>query len=167
MNEKTNPKKPNAFVVLLRKFATQIAQLPAPVKGRFGKQMVAAFAICLMTIIFIAHFKSWEYSLGFLIALYVAYIGFDVVWKYSEGRVVCKRMKCVKAMTLPKVERLIVMMKELVSDESAEPPSVREYYIPISNKQKRLFTEGAICDIYYNESSPGEILAWEVVDYEQ
>lgn len=142
----------------------QILLLPQAIQKRFVKQIGASFLIVILTIILLVYFKEWGYCFGFIIALYIAFLGFNIVWNYQSGKIVCKPMICVKAITVPGVERIYVIMKETEPEEGNQKV-IHEYYIPVSAKDKKIFTTNTVINICYNTNSPLEVLAWEVIDY--
>lgn len=61
-------------------FMQQLSLVPQVVMQRFLGQIGAALVIVLLTIFLLFYFRTWQFCIGFLIALYIAYLAMDVVW---------------------------------------------------------------------------------------
>lgn len=78
-------------------FGECIRELPEALKMRFLKQMAGSICIVLLTVFFAFTTKSWECVIGLLFALYIAYIGMDIIWKYNANIIVRKTVRCISA----------------------------------------------------------------------
>lgn len=144
-------------------FSQQLASLPQVVQQRFMKQMAASLVILLLTLILAAYFRSWEYSVGLLISLYFAYMGFDIVWSHSSGKLVCKRVLCVKASkVLGSSEQLQTIMRDVDAEVGAED-SMYHFSISTSKTNAAMITEGTLLDVYYRVDRPAELIAWNII----
>lgn len=141
-------------------FFQQAASLPAPLLKRFMKQIAGSLLMAVMTIVVMLFTKDWEYCWGFLFSLYIAYLGVSLVWKYREGKILCQSMACIKATRLTK-QRMFLILREMNPSPGATK-TTHEFYIPASGKDLNLLTQNTIMDVYYDPSSPIEIIAWEI-----
>lgn len=149
---------PNTFRQLL-------LSSPVPLQRRFFKQLLASIAIALITIIFMICLRFWGCCVGLLIGLYVAYLGFDVIWGYADGKIICRKMVCIKAhRPLLKRERLVLIMR-LAEGEPEDGEPIKKFYLPASKQEIALITLNTVMQIYYRPTNQLEIVAWEIVDY--
>lgn len=142
-------------------FFQQILALPQALQKRFMMQMGASIVVLFLTILSLVFFKQWGYCVGLLIALYLAYIGLDLVWGYYGGKIQCYRMVCIKATKITK-EHMRLVMKELDTDLDDEQ-ATHKYELPVAKKDSALITEHTIMNIYIRLSEPTRIQAWEII----
>ena len=143
-------------------FMQQLSFLPQVVMQRFLGQIGAALVIVLLTIFLLFYFRTWQFCIGFLIALYIAYLAMDVVWSYNKGAIECRRMVCIKAQHLIRKNRVFVIMRDEGSTESTKNKTML-FYIATSKKNAALITPQTVMDIYYRPDNPLEVTAWEIV----
>lgn len=145
-------------------FRECIQELPQALKIRFLKQMAGSIGILFLSVFFGYMTKSWECVVGLLFALYIAYIGMDIVWKYNANIIVRKTVRCISATKiLGNKEQLYVVMRNLERKDATEP-EIYKFYFPVSKKESGLFVPDVVLHIYINQKNPSEIIAWEMID---
>lgn len=137
---------------------------PSVLQQRFLKHQLTALAVAALTIILMIYFKTLTYCVGFLIALYVAYLGLSIIWDYGEEKIVSRRMVCIKAQRRLNQERMCLILR-LADGEPQDGEPVRKFYISAPKKEISLLTPNTVMEIYFRKDRPTELLAWEIVDY--
>lgn len=145
-------------------FTKMITDLPAILQARFVKHIMVALLMIAVTVFLIIYFNSWSYCIGLLIAVYIAYLGFDTVWAYQSGKLICKTMICIKANKLLKQDRLYAIMRETGSELPPEKIT-HQFYISGSKRDLELITPNTVLNVYYRPKNTLEITAWEIIDY--
>lgn len=143
-------------------FLQQLSLLPEAMMRRFFGQFIAVLLIVALTVFLMIHFKTWRYCIGFLIALYIAYLAMDMVWGYQKGKIECRRMVCIKSQYIPVKERLFIIMRDEGSTESTKE-NTRQFYLSTTRKNAALITPQTVLDVYFRPDNPLEITAWEIV----
>ena len=143
-------------------FMQQLFLLPEVMIRRFFGQIAAAALIVVFTVFLLIHFKVWQYCIGLLIALYLAYMAMDMVWNYNKGKIECKRMICIKSQHFIRKSRVFVIMQDVDAKENTRD-NTRQFYIATSKKNAALITPHTIMDIYFRPDNPLEVIAWEIV----
>ena len=145
-------------------FSQQLHEMPAILQSKFVKYVLVAFGLVILSVAMVFYFKSWTYSAGLLGSLFVLYLGMDLVWSFHSGKLICKKMICIKVTKIPKQERLIVYMKDL--DPTVSPKeAIHQFYAIGAKRELKMFETNTVMNIYYRPSNPLEISAWEVIDY--
>lgn len=137
---------------------------PPVLQRKFLKHQLTALAVAALTIILLVYFNTWAYCVGFLIALYVAYLGLTIIWDYGEEKIVSRRMVCIKAQRLLNQERMYLILR-MVDGEPQDEEQVKKFYISAAKKELSLLTPNTVMEIYFRKDRPTELLAWEIVDY--
>ena len=84
----------------------------------------------------------------------------SLVWDWTENKIICQSMICVKA-TKKHGERIYLIMREAdASQDSVE--AIHKFHIPGTKQDLALITAGTIMTIYYNPRNLGELVAWEI-----
>lgn len=143
-------------------FRQMFAALPKPLMERCIGQFFAALLVTVLSVVFMLYFKTFQFCIGFLIALYLAYIAMSIMWKCTEGKIECCRMVCIKAQRKLRVGRVSVIMKDEKADEFTNE-NTRKYDIVTSGKKAALITAQTVMDLYINPDNPTEVIAWEIV----
>ena len=108
--------------------------------------------------------NSWGYAIGFLFAAYIAWMGRDMVNKWCNGKIISKRVMCLRVQKMPLMKnKLVVMLKDLDASIDKED-SVKNYYIPTSGKEAAMFAERIVLNIYLEGNNSTELLAWQAID---
>ncbi len=145
-------------------FSKVFYALPVPLKNRVLQLILSSVAIAFATIIFIIVSKSWECILGFLFAVYIAYIGMSIVWKYEEGKILCKTVRCLSVTkVLGSKERLYIAVRTTGNDSRTEP-EIMKFYLRVSKKDSALLKPDVILHIYMDRRNQAELIAWELID---
>lgn len=142
-------------------FFQQLRELPSVLFKRFMKQMAGSVTLALLTIILLVTTKEWEYCWGFLFSLYLAHLGFSLVWSHAEQKIICKPMVCIKATRLSK-QRMYLILRELDAPMMAENVT-HQFYIPASEKDLSLISTNTILNVFYDPRSPVEMIGWEII----
>ena len=121
-------------------------------KQYFGAALVALFAILSMIIM-----QSWEFAIGFLLSAYVVWLGSNMIRKWQQGKIACKRTMCLTK------NKLIVVLKDLDA-AAGDEKGVYNFYVPTSNKAAAQFSEKIVLHIYIETENAVELLAWQAVD---
>jgi len=167
--KKADPSQKDNNATELR-FSEMLHLLPPALNKCYLKNMGTAFLMCAITVFMMLYFKSWAYSIGLLISVYIVYLGLDIVWAYHSGKLICKPMVCIKASKLHKQERLFVIMREVNSEKPdandfPTKQNTHEFYVSGNKKDLGLITPGTILNVYYRPRKLLEMTAWEIVDY--
>lgn len=145
-------------------FDEERTQVPPALQRRVVKQYGGAALIACVTILCMVVLDSWGYAIGFLFAAYIGWMGRDIISKWYSGKIVAKRVMCLKVQKIPLMKnKLIVMLKDLRT-EAGEEASVKSYYIPTSSKDAAQFAERVIMNIYLENENSTELLAWQAID---
>ncbi len=135
-------------------------KLPQPIQVRLLKQLFGVFLISLVTIICIAVFRAWEYSIGFLLAGYIDWIGINLLQRLMQGKIVCKPMVCIKAKkTLLNKDKIMVVLREQEA-EPGDEKAIHKYCLSALDKTAALISEHTILNVYYDIDDPENLVAW-------
>lgn len=137
---------------------------PLPLQKRFLKHMLASAAIAVITVVLMIYFRSWGYCIGMILGLYVAYVGFDVIWAYHDGKIISRKMVCIKAQRMPNRERVYLVMR-LAEGEPEDDEPIKKFYLAATKQEIAMITPNTVMQIYYRPNNYLEIVAWEIVDY--
>lgn len=153
--KQSDRKEKDSFLMLYEK-------LPAVMQKRFIKQMGIGIVLAAFMTLIIIKLKHPTYILGYLAVLYVVYTGFDLVWKYHDGKIICKKMVCITANASIKKDRIDAMFQEL--DETTAPENAtHRFKFGVSKQDIRMISEGTVMNIYYRPDVPLSVIAWEIV----
>ena len=89
----------------------------------------------------------------------------DIVWSYYDGKLICQRMICVKANKHIVFRDCIEVLCQETDESKPMEARMHQFYVSGSKKNKVIFTEGTVLDIYYKPSTPADITAWTVLGY--
>lgn len=145
-------------------FMQYFLNLPLALQKRVVKQFVSCILIVFLTVLCLLIYKHRGYCIGFLIALYLAYLGCDLIWSYYSGKIQCHRMVCIKASRALGQEHVDLVMRELEEGVDAEQ-AIHKFYLPVSKKDAKMITENTVMHIYLRADQPARIQAWEIIDY--
>lgn len=154
--EKIQPNEPS--------FVQQLLELPQALQKRFIKQMVTSILVFFIAILCMVFFKQWVYCIGLLIALYLAYVGCDLVWGFYSGKILCYRMVCIKASKKLFQDGMDIIMREIGETIDVER-AVHKFYLPVTKRDAGLISENTIMNIYIRPENPTQVQAWEIIDY--
>lgn len=144
-------------------FSVLLNDAPAILQRRFLKHCAVTLLICLFTILMAFYFHSWGYCIGFIIALYIGYLGCDLIYSFHSGKLICKTMVCIKVNRKGK-ERIDIIARELEIEEPAKN-TTHQFYVSGAKKELEMLTLNTVIAAYYRPNSPAELVAWEVLDY--
>lgn len=136
--------------------------LPLALQKRFLKQMFGAVCVAALTVVLLFYYKRWEISFGFLLALFIIWMGFDTNWRYQRGDIVCKQMICIKATRILKQDRIYAVLQELNYEGNPEN-ATHHYYIPTSKKEAALIDSHVILNCYVAKNNTAELITWEII----
>ena len=147
-------------------FREALALLPrvlmTEVVKRIGTALLVAFATLLMVIIS----KDWMYAAGFVLALLVGYLGLDIIWKFSKGKILVARMlvcKSTRAIRYRNKYHVILRDATIEDVSGVNVDDTFRYDIVVSPRDNGNITSGTILDIYIAENAPNSILAYEIL----
>lgn len=128
---------------------------------RFGS---AALMVALITIMALLA-KDWHYCLGYIVALFAAYSGMDIIWKYGEGKIHAVRMVLCKAyrQVLRKNQIVIILRDASVSNLTTQEFETYKYSIEVPAREQPMLTPGTVLNVYICETAPNNILAYEIL----
>lgn len=146
-------------------FREVFSLMPHPLTSLVVKQMAFAVCILLLSVVMLITSKQWFFCSGVLIALLFSYMGLNVVWKYADNKIFCQRMVICKAKAVGKQRFYLLLRDAQYTKEQllTEDIPVMKSYLTVSGKDKGSMTEGTIMDVYAYESSPYNIMAWEII----
>ena len=143
-------------------FALLPRVLMIEVLKRIGIAILAAFATLLMTIIS----KDWMYCAGFFLAALAAYLGLDIVWKFSCNKVMVARMLiCKSTRSIRQRNKFHVILRDATIEDVAgvNVDDTIRYDIVVAHRDSGNMTVGTILDIYFAENAPNTVLAYEIL----
>lgn len=145
----------------MKDFIQKVLSLPKVLQMRFFKQIGASLMIMAMTIVMMVYFRTWQYCIGFLFALYVAYNGFLIVWDLSDEKIVCRRMRIIKCgnVVLNK-ERRSIVAKEIDTEEE----TLHSFQLSVNKNNSDLLDSNVILSVYFRPDRPNEVIEWEIID---
>lgn len=145
-------------------FALNPAALPPALRQRVLKQYFGAALVALFAILSMIIMQSWEFAIGFLISVYLVWLGSNMIRKWQQGKIVCKRVMCLKAQKIPLMKnKLIVVLKDLDA-AAGDEKGVYNFYVPTSSRAAAQFSEKIVLHIYIEAENPVELLAWQAID---
>lgn len=142
-------------------FIQQLRALPPVLFKRFMKQLAGSIALAIFTVVLLVTTKELEYCWGFLFSIYLAYLGFSLVWDHAEEKIVCKPMVCIKTTRLSK-QRMYLILRDLDAPMTAKN-AIHQFYVPASKMDLNLITPNTILNVYYDPRSPIEMTGWEII----
>lgn len=156
-NDNRQPEKEQQLTFLQKVF-----QLSVALKKKFLAYMAVCILVAAIAVSMMIVFKDLRFSIGFLIALYIAYMGMDIVWSAYGGKIIQQQMVCLKTTKHPILNCLEVIFQEIGTEKTAEE-SIHSFYIPNTKKNKLMFTQSTVMDIFYRPDTPSEITAWAIL----
>ena len=156
--KKTRQSKPS--------FWEALQQLPRVLLLEVLKRVGTFFVTLLLTIFMLCIEQDWMYCIGFVISLCVLYLSLDIVIKYRNGQIYVARMivsKTQKNWRRKSRIRTILRSANIKDVTSQEIVETYQYDLPVTLRNKGMITPGTVLDIYFYESSPHTILAYEVL----
>lgn len=139
--------------------------MPESLLKRLLQYIGAGAIIIVFSIFLMIFFRTWQYCLGFLIALYIIYLGLDIAWGFYDGKIICSKMVCIKATVLPGKKRLFIIMRDL-NAKDVDINNTHKFYIASSKKNISLITPQTIMEVYYRPDNPMEMVAWNILGSE-
>lgn len=145
-------------------FAQMIQMLPGPLMQKVIKLIGAAAAFVLLVVILVITTKLPQAAWGVFFGVFLMYQALSLVWKYFEGKIICKSMVCIKATKIGK-ERMHLILREMETDTFGAS-KIHKFYLAGSKNAQAMITQNTIMDIYYDPRQAtqiaGEIVAWEI-----
>lgn len=145
-------------------FGEQLNLMPAILQKRFFKQIGICVLLSLVCIVFMIYLQNSGISIGFLIVLYLAYTAFSIVWRYNDGKIICKKMAVLKANNLLKQERVLVSLREL-DEGGGKTGEVFRLFLNGNKHDLAMISSNVILDVYMDPRNPTEVIAWEITDF--
>ena len=144
-------------------FVTQLFSLPEPLLMRCLRHFAMGAAILILTAIMLLSEKQWEYGIGFLLALYIAYPGFAFVGQYYSRKITEHTMLCTMATKITPSQLSVIMLDK----NNPEPieDNLHKFRVGVTRKNIKLFKEDVVFHIFIHEDRPHEIIAWEAIGY--
>lgn len=144
-------------------FRATMAQMPyALIRlaiSRFAASATLAIAITIMWVLT----KDWHYSIGYIISLFAAYVGMDIIWKYGDNRIQQQRMVICKVTRGLKNQVHLILRDASTTDLLNEEVAPKTYTIQMSKKDQTMVCPGTVMNIFISETSPNTILAYEIL----
>ena len=143
------------------------SDLPTVLQKRILKQLFSCAVIVVLSLFLTIYFKSWTFIFGFVISLYLAHEGFDILYRYHDRSLIGKTMIVLKAAPpLGKQNHTLVCLREIDVGGSkfGDTYSLRLYG---KREDQQLITANTILNIFLNPSNPADVIAWEIVDIAQ
>lgn len=144
--------------------AYQMVQLPAPLQSRVMQFFVGSAAFTLVIVILMIAGRNLRFAPALLFSLYIAYLGIEIVIRYHDGKIICKRMVCISATQVLKSQKIILIMREM-DDQATVGSGVHKFLISCNKNELQMLKENIIMNIFFQPSNAMEVTAWEIVDY--
>lgn len=146
-------------------FRQTLAMLPRVLMAEVIKRFGAALLVLLLTVTMLLLSKDVMYSVGFILVLVLAYLGLDIVWKYSDNKILVARMIVCKATrSIRHRDRYHVILRDAsIQDLVGQDYETFKYDLTVAVRDRETLSSGTILDIYISESAPHAILAYEVL----
>ena len=138
--------------------------VPPALQRRVMKQYGGAAIVAVFTIICMVMLQSWGYMIGFLFSGYLAWIGKDMVRRWYNGEIICRKVVCLKVQKVPLMKNKLIVVLRDIDAEIGDENAIRNYYVPTSSKEAAQFSERVIMNIYVEAGRHSELLAWQIVD---
>lgn len=145
-------------------FLQLLNSAPNIIRKKVIKQMMGSLLLTLICIGAYIYTLRWETMVGLLFAIYVAYGGANIIWRYAEGKIVSETSTCIKVSKTLKNNRICVLLKKGNEDQTDDNSSVPKYYLSGTKTDLDFVTVGTVLQIYYDYNKPFELVAWEIVD---
>ena len=149
------PSKLNLLTVL----SVMPTVLRRVVLSRFAVSVVTVATVCMM----IALTKDWNYSIAILLALFAAYLGFDILWKYAEGKIFVARMVVCKTSKPWRRRFHLTLRPAAIENIKTEEFETYQFTVSPSRREIGNITAGTLMDIYFTEDAPNNILAYMIL----
>lgn len=138
--------------------------LPAVLQKEVLKRIGGAAILLISTVIVLITTKEWLNCFGFLFALFLAYLGIDIIQKFKNGKIMVARMVVSKARKWRKSGRIHVILRDAsITDITTQEVQTYSCQISASLKDRFYITSGTVLNIYVSESSPNAVLAYEIL----
>ena len=144
-------------------FQETVASLPHPLMTQVLKRFSTAATTALVVTIAWIMLKDWHYAIGYAIALFAAYVGMDIIWKYGDGKILQSRMVICKATKGLKNQVHIILRDAAATDLLKADIETYSFSLEIPARKRSMISPGTVMDIYISESSPNTILAYEIL----
>lgn len=140
-----------------------MAQMPYPLIrlaiSRFAASATLAIAITIMWVLT----KDRHYSIGYIISLFAAYVGMDIIWKYGDNRIQQQRMVISKVTRCLKNQVHLILRDAATTDLLNEEVAPKSYTIQMPKKDQTMVCPGTVMNIFISDTSPNTILAYEIL----
>ena len=142
-----------------------ITMLPRVLMVEVLKRLAAAILVFILSIVMVAVSHDWMYCVGFLIAVLAAYLAFDIIWNFRDGKIQAYKMVVCKA-SLSKRHRdkvHVTLRQAEVKDLIGTDYETYKFDISASNRDRENITTDTLLNIYISETAPHSILAYEIL----
>lgn len=145
-------------------FFQELLRIPDALKEKVLTYIIITVLIALFCVILMVVSGNLKCAVILLLALYTAYSGLDIVWAYSSGKLIQKKMVCFKQAKHPFLNCLEVICQE-ADEKIMSEETIHKFYIQNSRKNKHLFSPNTVLNIFYRTDNQTEIVAWKIVGY--
>lgn len=144
-------------------FLETALNLPAPLFRRFQKQCAAGLLMAIVSVVLIIVTKELQYFWGFAFTIYLLYLAASLVWKFSEGKIVCKIMVCIKGTRISKERLFLILRERIETAQGIAQGEIHKIYLPAAKCDVKLISEKTVMSVYLDPRYPNEIIAWEII----
>lgn len=138
--------------------------LPSVLQRLVIERLAGALLCVVLMIAMVALSGDWGYSVIALIGLLLAYMGFDILWKYAEGKIFAARMVVCKAnRRFLKKGLKLTMRPAIVENVRTEEFETYEFTVSPAMRDAGDITAGTVMEIYITEDAPTNILAYMIM----
>lgn len=141
--------------------AAAMLELPGPLATKFQKYIWTAVAFFVLIIVMLFVGKSVTYLWGMIFPVYFAYLALSLVWGWAEGKILCRKMRCIKSQRRLREQLFLIMQTQ--DAPKGQEEEIFKFHIPVAKKEAELFTENTLLKVYYDPAQTGEMIAWEII----
>ena len=141
----------------------QNTAFPIALNQRVWKHYGGAAIIAFLSIICAIVFESAGYLVGLLGAAYLVWTGVRIRRRWFNGKIVCQKMECVSAKSLPLSNGWTIIVLRIVDALEDDESAVKTFHISSNKKDVRVLERGILLNAYWDIESPKELLCWHIL----
>lgn len=147
-------------------FRQAFTTLPRSLQLVFFQRMAYCLLAAMATLLTVCISKDPVYCVGFLISLFSAYLGMDIIWKYAGGKLYTAKMVVCKAQRewrKSSNQYNVILRDASIENPAKEDSETAKFRLTVTRSDAGNITEGTVLQIYFFENAPRNVLAYDIL----
>ena len=144
-------------------FVEWLNEMPSVLSKIVLKRIGLALVMLIITTISLFFTKDATYIMGYVITLLALCSGISPVWQFGNGKIMVARMIVCKVNRAGRKQIHVIMREAAVENVIEGVYDTFQYDITVDRYDKENFAEGTVVDIYFTQSEPNKVLAYEIL----